>query len=210
MHTKGMFLTSVRAPPQERKRSLPADLLIPDPAAIVMHAVTIAAPPEYVWPWLVQMGSGRAGWYSYDWVDNNGHTSATEIIPSLQHVAVGGRAAVSAGSKGVVHSCCCTAAARSHSDRTCTRRRLSGELGVFPRTARSKPDAPTRARTSELAMAGAWSGKTGGLSAPYRTRRCVAREAPAPADGACRTFRPRYYAGAATPKDQAARRKDQV
>ena len=88
MHTKGMFLAGVRATPQERKRSLPADLLIPDPAAIVMHAVTIAAPPECVWPWLVQMGSGRAGWYSYDWIDNNGHPSATEIIPALQHVAV--------------------------------------------------------------------------------------------------------------------------
>ena len=54
MHTKGMFLAGVRATLQERKRSLPADLLIPDPAAIVMHAVTIAAPPECVWPWLVQ------------------------------------------------------------------------------------------------------------------------------------------------------------
>src|SRR5271169_3295075 len=86
---KAMFLTSVRATPPERKRSLRADLLIPDPTAIVMHAVTIAAPPECVWPWLVQMGSGRAGWYSYDWVDNDGHPSATEIIPALQHVAPG-------------------------------------------------------------------------------------------------------------------------
>lgn len=80
---------SVRATPQERKRSLPADLLIPEPAAIVMHAVTIAASPECVWPWLVQMGAGRAGWYSYDWIDNDGHPSATEIIPALQHVAPG-------------------------------------------------------------------------------------------------------------------------
>jgi len=84
-----MFLASVRATSVERKRSLPADPLIRDPAAIVMHAVTIAAPPERVWPWLVQMGSGRAGWYSYDWVDNDGHPSASEIIPALQHVAPG-------------------------------------------------------------------------------------------------------------------------
>jgi hypothetical protein len=38
---------------------------------------------------LVQVGSGRAGWYSYDWVDNGGYPSATEIIPALQHVAPG-------------------------------------------------------------------------------------------------------------------------
>jgi len=84
-----MFLPSFRATPEERKRSLPGDLLIPDAAATVMHAVAIGAPPECVWPWLVQMGSGRAGWYSYDWVDNGGHPSASEIIPALQHVAPG-------------------------------------------------------------------------------------------------------------------------
>lgn len=84
-----MFRASVRATRQERKRSLPGDLLLPDGFAVVMHAVTIAATPECVWPWLVQMGSGRAGWYSYDWVDNDGHPSATEIIPALQHVAPG-------------------------------------------------------------------------------------------------------------------------
>jgi hypothetical protein len=84
-----MFLTNLRASLEERKRSLPGDLWIPDAAATVMHAVTIAAPPECVWPWLVQMGSGRAGWYSYDWVDNGGHPSATTIIPALQHIAPG-------------------------------------------------------------------------------------------------------------------------
>jgi hypothetical protein len=45
--------------------------------------------PESVWPWLVQMGSGRAGWYSYDWIDNDGHPSATEIIPEFQRIAPG-------------------------------------------------------------------------------------------------------------------------
>jgi hypothetical protein len=80
---------SVRASPIERRRSLPGDALIPDAAATVMHAITISTTPERIWPWLVQMGAGRAGWYSYDWVDNDGHPSATEIILSLQHVAPG-------------------------------------------------------------------------------------------------------------------------
>ncbi len=68
---------------------LPGDALVPDAASIVMHAVTIAAPVERVWPWLAQMGAGRAGWYSYDWVDNGGTPSATRIIPGLQHPAPG-------------------------------------------------------------------------------------------------------------------------
>jgi hypothetical protein len=54
-----------------------------------MHAITITATPERIWPWFVQMGAGRAGWYSYDWVDNDGRPSATEIIPGLQHIAPG-------------------------------------------------------------------------------------------------------------------------
>jgi hypothetical protein len=80
---------SVRATPNERRRPLPGDALIPGAAATVMHAITISTTSERIWPWLVQMGAGRAGWHSYDWVDNDGHPSATEIIPSLQHVALG-------------------------------------------------------------------------------------------------------------------------
>ena len=80
---------SVHATRSERRRPLPGDALIPDPAATVMHAITIDAPPESIWPWLVQMGCGRAGWYSYDWVDNDGRPSAIEIVPSLQHVVPG-------------------------------------------------------------------------------------------------------------------------
>ena len=45
------------------------------------RAITIAAPPEQVWPWLVQLGYGRAGWYSYDWIDNDNRPSADRILP---------------------------------------------------------------------------------------------------------------------------------
>jgi menaquinone-dependent protoporphyrinogen IX oxidase len=51
--------------------------------------VTVAARPEQIWPWLVQIGLGRAGWYNYDWLDNLGRRSAERIIPEFQHVAVG-------------------------------------------------------------------------------------------------------------------------
>jgi len=83
-----MPFVNVRATPQERQRALPGDTLILDAAATVMHAITIAATQERVWPWLVQMGSGRAGWYSYDWVDNDGRPSATEIIPAEGTIAL--------------------------------------------------------------------------------------------------------------------------
>lgn len=68
---------------------LPGDELIPSPGKIVTHTITINAPSETIWPWLVQLGSGRAGWYSYDRIDNGGKPSAKEIIPELQFIAVG-------------------------------------------------------------------------------------------------------------------------
>jgi hypothetical protein len=80
---------NVRATVPERLRALPGDTLLPDASTIVMHAVTIVAPVERVWPWLVQMGAGRAGWYSHDWVDNGGTPSAVTIVPELQHLAPG-------------------------------------------------------------------------------------------------------------------------
>ena len=81
---------SVRATAQEPTRTLPGDERIPVAIDALTHAVTIRRPPRDVWPWLVQMGAGsRGGWYSYDWLDNRGHRSATRIVPELQHPAVG-------------------------------------------------------------------------------------------------------------------------
>jgi len=84
-----MSFTVCLASPEEKRRIMPADFLVPAPMGVVTHAVTINAAPENVWPWLAQMGAGRAGWYSYDWIDNGGHPSANAILPAYQHVAPG-------------------------------------------------------------------------------------------------------------------------
>lgn len=74
--------------PVEQEKPLPGDDLVLEAHAIDTRGIDIAAPPEKVWPWLVQMGYGRAGWYSYDELDTN-HPSADHIVPELQDLAVG-------------------------------------------------------------------------------------------------------------------------
>jgi len=69
--------------------SLPGDDLLPDARAEVTHEVDIETPPEKLWPWLVQMGRRRGGWYSWDLLDNGGVPSADRIVPELQKLAVG-------------------------------------------------------------------------------------------------------------------------
>ena len=85
-----MSYRSVRATRLERTRGLPGDQLIPDPSGSLTHAITIACPRHEVWPWLAQMGAGdRAGWYSYDRIDNGGRRSSERIARDLQSIAVG-------------------------------------------------------------------------------------------------------------------------
>jgi len=79
--------------PDEPERVMPGDRLIPNPTKVDTGAVTVNAPPEDIWPWLVQMGTGRGGLYSYDWLDRlfgflKG-PSATRILPEFQQLAVG-------------------------------------------------------------------------------------------------------------------------
>jgi hypothetical protein len=77
------------ATPAEVAAPLPGDSLMPDAQYKSTRAITIAAPPAGVWPWLVQVGCLRAGWYSNDLLDNLAHPSATTILPELQHLEVG-------------------------------------------------------------------------------------------------------------------------
>jgi hypothetical protein len=67
---------------------MPGDELIPE-GQITTRAITITATPAQIWPWIVQIGYGRAGWYSYDWIDNDGKPSARRILPEHQDLTVG-------------------------------------------------------------------------------------------------------------------------
>ena len=69
--------------------ALPGDALVPAAQYRSTRAVTIAAPPEEVWPWLVQVGCLRAGFYADDLLDNLGRPSATAVLPELQHLEAG-------------------------------------------------------------------------------------------------------------------------
>lgn len=73
-------------------RSLPGDDLVPHPKWGYTYAVTIRTSAAEIWPWLVQMGQGRGGFYSYEWLENligcNMH-NADRIIPEFQHLEVG-------------------------------------------------------------------------------------------------------------------------
>lgn len=80
---------SVRATRGERTRPLPGDALIPQPLDTLTHAITVGCGPQSIWPWLVQMGAGRAGWYSYDVLDNGRQPSASRLVPELQDIALG-------------------------------------------------------------------------------------------------------------------------
>lgn len=74
--------------PEISARELPGDDLVPDAEAIDTRSLEIDAPPERIWPWLVQMGYGRGGWYSYDQLDMN-HPSLDHVAAELQTLAVG-------------------------------------------------------------------------------------------------------------------------
>ena len=77
----------------ELARAMAGDAAIVNPTHSATHAVTVDAPPDYIWPWLVQMGYQRGGLYSYDWLDRLfgflDRPSANRVLPEFQHLAVG-------------------------------------------------------------------------------------------------------------------------
>jgi hypothetical protein len=81
------------ATPDEIARAMPGDEVIANPTSGAMQAVTVDAPPEDIWPWLVQLGYQRGGLYSYDWLDRLfgflDRPSATRVLPEFQHLAMG-------------------------------------------------------------------------------------------------------------------------
>jgi hypothetical protein len=77
------------ATPEEVAQPLPGDEFLPTAQYRTTRAITIDAPPSAVWPWLVQVGCLRGGFYSNDLLDNFAHPSARRLIPELQHLEVG-------------------------------------------------------------------------------------------------------------------------
>ena len=77
------------ATPDEVLAPMAGDARHPGAQFRATRAIMIAAPPELVWPWLVQMGCMRAGWYSHDLLDNRGRPSATTIEAAWQDLHVG-------------------------------------------------------------------------------------------------------------------------
>jgi len=76
----------------EVARPLPGDEIVPRPRNWSTRAITIAAPAAAVWPWLMQIGQGRGGLYSYDWLENLAGCdihSTNRIIPEFQYLEVG-------------------------------------------------------------------------------------------------------------------------
>lgn len=86
-----MILQNWGATPDEISASMVGDELCPDARVTATRSITVLAPPQDVFPWIRQMGFGRAGWYSYDWIDNLGRTSAREVHPEWQDVHSGSR-----------------------------------------------------------------------------------------------------------------------
>lgn len=79
----------VQATAREHLLALPGDEMIRRGAGSLTHAITVHCSRRELWPWLIQMGADRAGWYSYDALDNGGRPSADRILHGLQSPSVG-------------------------------------------------------------------------------------------------------------------------
>ena len=88
---------------EEVAREMPGDEIVSRPVFNATRAVTVYAPPEEIWPWLVQIGFGRAGWYSYDILDNLGRHSSEQILPEYQDLEPGDLIPLGPGAESGLH-----------------------------------------------------------------------------------------------------------
>jgi hypothetical protein len=129
-------------------RALPGDELVPDAPVMDTRSIEIAAPPSDVWPWLLQMGYGRAGWYSYDSIDMVG-VSSRRIVPEWQSLAVGDVVPTHPGGGFVVRS--------MQPERALV---LYSDTGIVMSQAAAARDAATESPTTNVQAAGAFLGAT--------------------------------------------------
>jgi hypothetical protein len=74
---------------EEINCQMPGDDILEQPTFIATRAISIEASPEEIWPWIIQIGYKRAGFYSYDRLDNDGIHSSDDILPEYQGLQVG-------------------------------------------------------------------------------------------------------------------------
>ena len=117
----------------EVRGPMPGDDLVPRASFNATRGITIAAPPQKVWPWIVQMGYKRAGFYSYALLDNAGHESPSVVLDEFQDPQVGDWMPMS----GTVNE---TTAFRVPATRRKLSRPTRGSCGTSP-TARGRGDS---------------------------------------------------------------------
>jgi len=86
------WMLSWGATAAERSAPLPGDDVVPNARYVTTRAVTIDAPPDRIWPWLVQMGQDRAGFYTHNWVERllrSGIKDVDAVHPEWQTLAAG-------------------------------------------------------------------------------------------------------------------------
>lgn len=129
-------------------RTLPGDELVPEAPVMDTRSIEIAAPPSDVWPWLLQMGYGRAGWYSYDTIDMMG-ASSRRIVPEWQALAIGDVVPTHPGGGFVVRA--------MEPERVLV---LYSDTAIVTAQAAAAREAPTEAPSTNVQAAGTFLGAT--------------------------------------------------
>ncbi len=122
---------------EERTRPMPGDELVRKPVYVTNRAITIQAAPEEVWPWVVQIGMGRAGFYGYEWFERLAElsiSSVEHVIPEFQNLQPGDVIPATRGLQLPVHAVKPNAALviGSQPDAPPGESSVSWSLGLYP------------------------------------------------------------------------------